>query len=144
MRLQHRQTLSSLLAVFYSEGGRTPDFTAEDVFRLSPKIRWAGLVSEKGEVFFVKMRPGVNSLTPEEEDRSFIEMNPLLILGAGSRLSKWAGEVESIAIRYEKLVMYLMKKKERILALTMEKESGAEGDHATITAIGPLLSKMMG
>jgi hypothetical protein len=119
------------------------DFTPEDVFRLHPKIRWAGLVSEKGEVAFVKMRPGVNSLSPEEEDRSFMEMNPLLILGAGSRLSKWAGEVESIAIRYEKIVMYLMRKHERILALTMDKESEAQGDHAAITEISSSLDKLM-
>lgn len=70
-----------------------PDFTPEDVFRLHPKIRWVGLASEKGEVVFVRTRPGVKSLSPEKEDRSFMELSPLLIVGACGRLSGWAGEV---------------------------------------------------
>lgn len=89
------------------------------------------------------MRPGISSLSPEEEDRSFMELNPLLIVGACERLSKWAGDVDSIAIRYEKVVMYLMRRKGRVLALTIEKETEPESDHKTITAISRSLRAIM-
>lgn len=113
------------------------------MFLLHPKIRWVGLASEKGDVIFVKMRPGVNSLSPEEEDRSFMELNPLLILGACGRLSKWAGDVESIAIRYEKVVMFLIRNNGKILALTMEKNGTPEGDHKIIATLSQSLQSMM-
>ena len=101
-------------------------------------------MNDKGDVQFVKMRPGVKSLSPETEDRSFMEVNPLLILGAGGRLSKWAGSVENVTIRYDKVVMFLAKKNEKILALTVDKEAEAKGDlaaNSTLTrSIGKLLT----
>jgi len=80
-----------------------------------------GLVAEKVEVSFVKMRPGIKSVSPNKEDRSFMELNPQLIVGACGRLSSWAADVESVSIRYEKVVMYLMRHMGRVLALTIEK-----------------------
>jgi hypothetical protein len=99
-------------------------------------------VNDKGDVQFVKMRSGVKSLSPETEDQSFMEVNPLLILGAGSRLSKWAGTVESVTIRYDKVVMYLVKKNEKILALTMDKEAEPK-DLAANTRLTRSLSKLL-
>lgn len=64
-------------------------------------------MDENGDVRFVKMRSGIRSLSPNREDRSFMELNPLLTVGSCGRLSSWAGDVESVSIRYEKVFMYL-------------------------------------
>ena len=95
----------------------------DDVFRLHPSIRWVGLASERGGAIFSKMRSGLTSLSPEKEDLSFMELNPQLIIGACGRLSAWAGEVNSVAIEYEEVIMYLVRHNGKILALTIERKS---------------------
>jgi hypothetical protein len=48
--------------------------TPDEVFAIHPGIRWAGLATAKGQVIFSEMRPGVKSLTPEEDDRVLLEL----------------------------------------------------------------------
>jgi len=95
----------------------------DDVFRVHPKIRWAAWVSEEGQVRFCQMRRGVASHSPEEEDLRFAEFNPLMLLGAGERMARWDGRVESVIVTYEKVLMYVHKFKDGILALTVDKEN---------------------
>jgi hypothetical protein len=100
-------------------------------------------VDENGAVRFVKMRSGLKSLSPNKEDRSFMELNPLLIMGACGKLSSWAGDVESVSIRYEKVVMHLMRHRGRVLALTIERETAPEDDNRTISEISRSLAALM-
>jgi len=95
----------------------------DDVFRVHPKIRWVAWVSEEGRVRFCQMRPGVVSHCPEEEDFRFAEFNPLLLIGAGERMARWDGRVESVTVAYEKVLMYVRKFKDGILTLTVDKEN---------------------
>jgi hypothetical protein len=95
----------------------------DDVFRVHPRIRWAAWVSKEGQVRFCKMRPGVVSHCPEEEDLRFAEFNPLILLGAGERMAQWDGRVESVIVIYEKVLMYVHEFKDGILALTVDKEN---------------------
>jgi len=46
----------------------------EDVFSVNPNIRWAGMATKKGQVIFSQMRPGIQTLTPEEDDRLLLEL----------------------------------------------------------------------
>jgi hypothetical protein len=46
----------------------------EDVFVISPNVRWAELATSKGKILFSQMRRGVKSLTPEEDDRTMLEL----------------------------------------------------------------------
>lgn len=104
----------------------TVALTPEDLFRLHPKIRMAGLANDKGDVYFMRMRPGVKSLAPEEENRTFMQLNALLVFGACDRLSEWSGAVGSATICYEKVIMHLARFKEKVLMLTVEKDEALE------------------
>lgn len=103
-----------------------PTLSAEDVFKLHPKIRWVGLASNRGEVIFVQQRPGVKSHSPEEADRAFVQMGPLIISGVCERLSPWTGRVGSIVINYEKVTSLITKVKDGYLCLTVEKQNAPQ------------------
>ncbi len=116
--------------------------TAADLFRLHPKIRMVGLTTEKGEVHFLEMRPGVKSLAPEEQNRAFMQLNALLVLGACERLSEWGGPVSNITVSYEKVLMHLAKFGKDILVLTVEKEGALETIPEIVRATKLLMNKL--
>jgi hypothetical protein len=99
-----------------------PELTPERVFSLHPKIRWAGLATDQGEAIFVQMRPGVTSLSPEDADKSFMQLGPLLLTGVCERLAPWAGPLEYVVSRYQKVILIVTRLEKRFLTLTINKE----------------------
>lgn len=97
------------------------ELTPEQIFALHPKIRWAGLATDHGEVLFVKMRLGVKSLSPEDADRSFMQLGPMLLSGVCERLVPWAGPLETVVGTYANVAMIITKFGRRFLALTIDK-----------------------
>ncbi len=97
------------------------ELTPEDVFRVHPKIRWAGFTTERGDVIFAKMRPGVESLTPAEDDTFLLQFGALIMNGVTQRSGPWLGHCEYVAIAYEKTTQLIMKLKQRYLSLTVDK-----------------------
>ena len=97
--------------------------TPEEVFRLHGKIRWAAFTVDSGAVVFCKMRPGVESHTPEEADRSFMELGPLIITGVSERMTPaWsAGRLESVIINFEKDSILLAKVRGGHLAVSADR-----------------------
>ncbi len=98
------------------------DITPERIFALNPKIRWAGLATDQGEVLFATMRPGITSLSPEDTDRTFMQLGPMLLSGVCERLAPWAGPLEAVVSRYRKVVMIVRKLDKLYLALTINSE----------------------
>lgn len=99
-----------------------PELSPERIFDVHPKIRWVGLATDAGDVLFATMRPGVESLSPETFDQSFMQLGPLLLTGVCERLVPWAGPLETVVSSYEKVIMLVTKLKKRYLALTIGKE----------------------
>lgn len=97
------------------------ELTPERIFALHPKIRWAGLATDQGEVLFTKMRPGISSISPEEADRPFMQLGPMLLSGVCERLTPWAGPLEAVVGRYAKVVLIVTKLDKRFLALTLDR-----------------------
>lgn len=114
-----------------------PALTAEDVFRLHPKISWVALASDQGEVVFVQQRPDVRSFSPGDADRAFAQMGPLIISGVCERLSPWMRRVASIVIDYEKVTSLITKVKDGYLCMTIEKANA----HHTILEVLESLRK---
>jgi hypothetical protein len=102
-----------------------PDLTAERVFNLNPKIRWAGLATDRGEVIFSKMRPGVGSFSPEVFDQAFMQLGPLILRGVCERLGPWAGPLETVTSFYEKMILIVTSIRKDCLALTINRENAA-------------------
>jgi hypothetical protein len=97
------------------------------VFDLHPKIRWAALSTELGEVIFSEMRPGVESHTPAEVDRSFMRLGPLVMTGISERLTpaREVGQVDNIIINFEKDSVLLRKTGQGYLAVSVERPTAA-------------------
>jgi hypothetical protein len=93
----------------------------DDVFRIHPGIRWAGLADDRGQVVFSQMRPGVESLSPVQTDRAFTQIGPLVLTEVCERLTRYAGPVGFILIDYGKVTMLVMKLADSYLALTVGK-----------------------
>jgi len=102
------------------------ELTAENIFRIDPKIRWAAFATPDGSVSFSKMRPGVKSLSPQADDEAFMQLGPQMILAVFDRFVKYVGDVDIAVGDYEKLFMFVAKVKGGYLALTMDKEAEAE------------------
>lgn len=97
-------------------------FTAEDIFRLDPRIRWAAF-SVDGKVAFCEMRTGVHSYTSETEDRAFMELGPLIMSGVAERLTQSgnAGKLQSVIVNLEKDSILLMKARNGYLATSVDR-----------------------
>jgi hypothetical protein len=68
------------------------------------------------------MRPGVKSVTPDEDDRNLLQLGSLILRGAAERSSPYAGEVECIAVLYEKFGQLMVKHNANNLVVTVERE----------------------
>jgi hypothetical protein len=99
------------------------ELTAGDVFRLHPKIRWAAYSTEQGKVLFSTMRPGVQSYTPNSDDRAFMELGVLLMCEMGDRLSSRgaAGKLESIIVNFTHDSVMLVDHAKGHLALSADR-----------------------
>ncbi len=98
-----------------------PRLTPEDVFAINPNIRWAGLATNKGQVIFCQMRPSVESITPEQDDRLLLELRAQYITEMSRQVSRWAGPAEYIAVSYEKFIELIILLNDKYLAVTLEK-----------------------
>jgi hypothetical protein len=102
------------------------EITPDRVFALNPKIRWAGLATDQGEVLFSTMRPGIKSVSPEETDSAFMQLGPMLLSGVSERFVPFAGPLEAVVSRYQKVMIIAKKLEGRYLALSIDSEDANE------------------
>ncbi len=94
--------------------------TAKRIFGLDARIRWIGISNERGEVLFSEMRPGVQSITPAEADREFVEFGALVVLSIFEKFAPHAGKISRCVVRFEKLAFIVRRLREGIMALSTE------------------------
>jgi hypothetical protein len=70
------------------------------------------------------MRPGITSLSPEDTDKSFIQLGPLLLAEVCERLAPWYGPLETVVSTYEKVILLVTRLHKSYLAMTIGKEDG--------------------
>jgi hypothetical protein len=95
----------------------------KSIFDLDPRVRWAALSTELGEVVFSEMRPGVQSHTSPEVDRAFMKLGPIVMTGISERLTPGGevGPVDNVIINFEKDSVLLKKISHGYLALSVER-----------------------
>jgi len=71
---------------------------------------------------FATMRNGVQSFSPIEADRSFMELGPLLLAGVCERLARHVGPADTIIIHYEKVIMLVTRLRGHFLAVTLNRK----------------------
>ena len=79
------------------------------------------MTTDKGDVVFSKMRPGVESFTPDEDDKFLLRFGAIMMNGITQRSDRWLGPWEHVTIAYEKTTQLILKLGDRYLALTVDK-----------------------
>ncbi|MGA2461196.1 MAG: hypothetical protein ABSF82_07240 [Candidatus Bathyarchaeia archaeon] len=97
------------------------EIAPERIFNLHPKIRWAGLASDGGDLLFSKMRSNVESISPQATDESFMQLGPMLLSGICERLASCAGPLDNVVSTYEKVALIVKRLGNRYLAITINR-----------------------
>lgn len=97
----------------------------DEVFSLSEKMRWVGLTTDKGEVIFNQMRPGVASLSPTEFDEEFVKLGPLTIIGVAERYSEYVKGVEYVVVGFGTVMCVYARLGSHVISVSLEKDQEA-------------------
>ena len=91
---------------------------AQEAFRRDGKIRYVGIVDNEYHVLLSKMREGVESAVTSEDRRNLVQIMPLIIIDAAEKLQRVFGSLESVTIRYEKLLFAFFRVRKVIVLLS--------------------------
>lgn len=98
----------------------TPIVRADEIFAIDKSIRWAGLVTSKGEVVLNKMRPGVQSYSPSTVDEDLLKLGPLTLLGVEERYSQYLQGVQEIIVHYGVTISVYARLGSQVIAISIE------------------------
>jgi hypothetical protein len=85
------------------------DKFAKEAFKRDNRIRYVGVVDNEFHILCSKMRDGVVSVTTEEEEHNFIQLMPPILVDAAEKMQPMLGKVESVTIRYEKVLLVFFR-----------------------------------
>jgi hypothetical protein len=91
---------------------------AEEALKKDSRIRYVAVVDRQFNVLVSQMREGVASLTSEGSDRNFVQLMPPIILDAVEKLAPLLGSVESVTVRYEKVLLVFFSKGNYVVVLS--------------------------
>ena len=93
---------------------------AREAFRKEPKLRYVGIVDDGYHIIFSEMREGVSSLTPDEQDRNFVQLMPPIIVDAVEKLQPLLGKLDTVTVRYEKSLLGFFRMQGLILIFSFD------------------------
>lgn len=93
---------------------------AKEAFRRDDKLRYVGIVDNQFHVLLSKMREAVDSVSSAEDDRRFIQIMPPILVDAAEKLQIILGALESVTIRYEKVLLVFFRVKKLIVILSYD------------------------
>ena len=70
---------------------------------------------------FSKMRPKVESISPQATDESFMQLGPMLLSGICERLASSAGPLDNVVGTFEKVTLIVKRLGNRYLAITINR-----------------------
>ena len=94
------------------------DRFAEEAFRMDSRIRYVAIVDRQFHVLVSKMREGLQSITSGDSDRNFAQLFPPIILDSVEKFSPLLGVVESVTVRYEKVLLVFFTKGNYVIVLS--------------------------
>ena len=95
---------------------------AQEAFRRDSRIRYVGIVDAEYHVLLSKMREGVESVRTSEDYRNFVQLMPPIIVDAAEKLQPILGKLESVTIRYEKVLFAFFRVKKVVVVLSYNPE----------------------
>ncbi len=91
---------------------------AEEAFKRDNRIRYVGIVDNEHHVLLSKMREGIESVFTSEDRHNYVQVMPLIIIDAAEKLQRVLGNLESVTVRYEKLLFAFFRVKKVIVLLS--------------------------
>ncbi|MFI5448927.1 MAG: hypothetical protein ACHQ03_04060 [Candidatus Bathyarchaeia archaeon] len=91
---------------------------AEEAFKRDNRIRYVGIVDNEHHVLLSKMREGIESVFTSEDRHNYVQVMSLIIIDAAEKLQRVLGNLESVTIRYEKLLFAFFRVKKVIVLLS--------------------------
>ena len=102
-----------------------PVVPVDEIFAANEKVRWAVLVTNRGDVLLNQMRPGVESYSPPQFDQEFASLGPLTILGVCERYSDYLKGVDHVAVWFGLAAFVYARLGSQVLAVSIEKDPEA-------------------
>ncbi len=90
------------------------------------------------------MREGVESISTADDDRSFVQLMPPIIVDAAEKLQHILGNLESVTIRYEKVLLVFFRVKKLVVVLSYNPEVTTPFISASSDLIGMLGTTYLG
>jgi len=109
---------------------------AEETFKIDPKLRYVGIVDNQYNILLSEMREGVQSVTTEDQERRFVQIVPPIIVDAVEKLEPILGKVESIRVRYEKMVLVFFRMENLVVILSFDPDVPTPFGTSISNAIG--------
>ena len=94
------------------------DKFAEEAFRRDNRIRYVGIVDNEHHVLLSKMREGIESVFTSEDRHNYVQVMPLILIDAAEKLQRVLGNLESVTVRYEKLLFAFFRVRKVIVLLS--------------------------
>ena len=93
---------------------------AQEAFRRDDTLRYVGIVDNQYHILLSKMREGVPSVTAAEDDRNFIQLMPPILVEAAEKLQRILGNLDSVTMRYEKVLLVFFRVKKLVVILSYD------------------------
>ena len=93
---------------------------AQEAFRRDDMLRYVGIVDNQYHILLSKMREGVPSVTAAEDDRNFIQLMPPILVEAAEKLQRILGNLDSVTMRYEKVLLVFFRVKKLVVILSYD------------------------
>jgi len=115
-RKSHMDALESLSGVVELDVKKF----AEEAFRMEPKARYVGVVDGQFHILISEMREGVQSVTPDDEDRNFVQIMPPIIVEAVEKLQPLLGKLDNVTVRFEKVLLVFFRLEGLVVILSFD------------------------
>ena len=96
------------------------DKFAEEAFRNEPRIRYVGILDNELHVLVSRMRAGIQNLTADGLDHNWLQVAPNILIDVAEKLSPALGRVESVTMRYEKVLVVIFRLEGFTVVLSFE------------------------
>ena len=110
----------------------------EQIFKLDERIRYVAILNLQYDLLESKMRQGVESLTPAQTDRDFMEVATPLMVDSAGRLKPFCGAIRRITVLYDKVLLTLYRTAIHLVVLSLEPDV----DQALLDKIGGAVRKL--
>ena len=93
---------------------------ADRIFKMEPHVIFVSVVDNRNTVIAHEIRTGASLHYPSDYIRSFVQVAPVMIMGALEKLKPALGVVESVTVRYEQRLLLFTRCYDMVVVLGLD------------------------